>query len=231
MASNYVLESTGISADTRELVFAGDNVRLSGQIDYPNVKPASGVYPLLFVLPHAGCNTRHTFKHYADLALQTGFAVFRWDKRGTGRSGAGGRGSTTQDTANAYEIAIEQPHIDVNNVVILAQGEGSVLLGKSFGLFARIQRPKGVILVGNMLDAKTISAIDTPLQIVHGADDWLDPNVYGKKASEAHNKSYNYNSSHFIAVKANRMLITQPDETQMFHVGAKQVMQDWLLSL
>lgn len=230
MASNYVLESTDAIRFTRELVFAGDSVRLAGQIEYPRTKSQNGTFPLLFIVPHACCNTRTTFNHYAEVALNAGYAVFRWDKRGTGRSGASGRGSTTQDTVNAYETALDQPKIDNNRVVILAQGEGSGLLGKAFGLFARIARPKAVILVGNMLKPEAVTAIDAPIHVIHGSNDWLDPKTYGKQAVDAHNQTYNADASFYVAVNADRLLLTDEDESN-FHIGAKQVIQDWLLAL
>ena len=102
---------------TREITFAGDGVPLSGQIDYPQTPAPVAGYPLVFILHHAGCNAREDYQHYADAALRGGFAVMRWDKRGTGRSGAGGRGSTTQDAVNAYEAALEQPKIDREHVI------------------------------------------------------------------------------------------------------------------
>lgn len=230
MASNYVLESTDAVGFTRELIFAGDNVRLAGQIEYPRTNSQNGTFPLLFIIPHACCNTRKTYEHYAELALNSGYAVFRWDKRGTGRSGASGRGSTTQDTVNAYETALDQPKIDNNRVVILAQGEGSSLLGKAFGLFARIARPKAVILVGNMLKPDAITAIDAPIYVMHGSNDWLDAKTFGKEVVDAHNQVYNADANYFVAVNADRLLLTD-DGSNKFHVGAKQVMQDWLMAL
>jgi alpha-beta hydrolase superfamily lysophospholipase len=104
---------------------------------------------------------REDYAEYAQIALAHGYAVFRWDKRGSGRSGDSGRGSTTQDAANAYEIAVSQPDINRKRVVILAVGEGSALLGSAFGLFARTQHPYAVLLVANMLDANEILALDT----------------------------------------------------------------------
>src|SRR5687768_15080584 len=121
MTSNQAIPGTTLLQTlhtTRELRFAGDGVLLAGQIDYPlTPRPAAG-YPLLFILHHAGCNTRDCYHDYAEMALETGFAVFRWDKRGTGRSGAGGRGSVTQDAVNAYEVAMEQPNVDRHRVVV-----------------------------------------------------------------------------------------------------------------
>src|SRR6185295_12539546 len=120
MPANQVLERLQIG-HTEELVFAGDGVRLSGQIDYPTPLPHQHSFPLLFVLHHAGCDARDGYLPFAEAGLAAGYAVFRWDKRGTGRSGAGGRGSTTQDAVNAYEIALEQAHVDRKLVIILAQ--------------------------------------------------------------------------------------------------------------
>ena len=78
------------------VIFSGDNVTLAGQIDYPNLPAPQDGYPLLFILPNACCTGRKGFKHHMEIGIQAGFAVFRWDKRGTGRSASGGQGSTEQ---------------------------------------------------------------------------------------------------------------------------------------
>ncbi|MDX1990876.1 MAG: alpha/beta hydrolase [bacterium] len=232
MATNYVLEQTRKAGHVRELVFAGDGVALSGQIEYPSTPPGpKAVYPLVFILPHSGGNTRDAFEHYARCALRCGYAVFRWDKRGTGRSGAGGRGSTTQDAVNAYEIALEQPMVERDAVIILAQSEGTLMLGSSYGLFARLQRPRGVILAGNMLDEKAILALDTQIQIILGTEDWKDPRVYAYNAAKAHNTAYKYGAAFSIVQNANRRLLVERSGEMVFHAAAEQIMADWLLSL
>jgi alpha-beta hydrolase superfamily lysophospholipase len=216
----------GISVGhTEELVFAGDRVRLSGQIDYPQSHLTTH-FPLLFVLHHAGCDARDGYDHFAQFGLASGYAVFRWDKRGTGRSGAGGRGSTIQDAVNAYEVALEQPNIDHRHVVILAQDAGTGLLGDSFGLFARLQLPHGVVLATNMLDEGAVLAIQTQLLILMGQHDWNPWQQYGKAASDAHNQAYKHGASYYVAPYANRMLVDI--RSQVFHSGAKNTLQDWL---
>lgn len=231
MASNQVLEGITKPSHVQELVFAGDGVRLSGQIDYPYSPPPQGQYPLIFVLHHAGCEAREGYQHFADIGLECRYAVFRWDKRGTGHSGAGGRGSTTQDAVNAYEIALDQPKIDHKRVIILAQGAGTALLGSSFGLFARIQHPYGVILATNMLDETAIKAIDTRVQIIVGQDDWNPWQKYGKAACDAHNATYRHGASFYVAPFADRSLRDQRSDPPVFHAGVRAIMRDWLLSL
>lgn len=222
MASSYVIEHIQPVESLRQLAFAGDGVRLAGQIEYPSSQDTHtpGSYPLLFILHSAGWNTRSEYSHYARIALKSGFAVFRWDKRGNGRSGAGGRGSTTQDAVMAYETALDQPRVNHNKVVILAQGEGSLMLGQSYGLFARLQKPAGVVLAGNMLDEHMISAIDAPLKIINGEKDWRDWSVYARAAAEAHK-----NASYYVAEGSDRTLRVNG---VALHVGAMQALHDWL---
>lgn len=210
---------------TDEMIFAGDEVRLAGQIDYPTVPRSSTRFPLLFILHHACASTRDDYADYAEIGLDGGYAVFRWDKRGAGSSGGGGRGSTTQDAVNAYEIALEQPHVDRKRAVILALGAGTALLGSSFGLFARVEHPFGVLLVANMLDENEVLAIDTRLHIVAGQDDWNSPDKYAITAAAVHNRAYRYGASSFIAPHADRMILTN---NATLHDGARKDMRAWL---
>lgn len=229
MTSNQVAVRRALHlGSTRELTFAGDGVVLSGQIDYPAIPKPQGGFPLLFVMHHAGCNTRDCYNHYAELALESGYAVFRWDKRGTGRSGAGGRGSTTQDAVYAYEVAIEQDHINPRRTIIVAQGAGTGMLGSSFGLFARVQPPYGVILISNLLDEQAILAIEAPLQIIMAEDDWNPWTTYAEAVCTAHNAAYRYGATYYVAKNADRALADLTDPTQDFHRGARQVMEEWL---
>jgi len=230
MTSNQVAVAvqTPVSVgSSKELKFAGDSVVLAGQIDYPVTPRPEGGYPLIFVLHHAGCNTRDCYNHYTELALESGFAVFRWDKRGTGRSGAGGRGSTTQDAVNAYEVAVEQEHINPRRVVILAQGAGTGLLGSSFGLFARVQAPYGAILVSNLLDQDAILAVEAPVLVVMADSDFNPCSTYAEAACRAHNAAYKFGAQSYIAENADRMM-AELGGGSPFHRGARKIMQDWL---
>lgn len=228
MASNQTVVSALHVSASKEVVFAGDEVTLGGQIDYPMTRRPSAGYPLIFVLHHACCNTRDDYVDYAQIALDKGFAVFRWDKRGTGRSGAGGRGSTTQDAVNAYEIALTQPSIDRRHAVILAVGAGSALLGSSFGLFARVQHPFGALLVANMLDPDEILAVDTRTLILMGEDDWNPAAIYGDAAASAHNHTYKHGAAYRRIAGADRLLMNQG---MGMHADARKVIGSWLNGL
>jgi alpha-beta hydrolase superfamily lysophospholipase len=221
-----------LAVHPREIIFAGDNVRLAGQIDYPRTPPVNGTsYPLMVVLHHAGGNTRVDYHHYAQVALECGYAVFRWDKRGTGSSGASGLGSALKDAVAAYAIALKQPNIDQTHTVILAQGEGTLLFSEGFAEFEAVQPVFGALLIGNMLDAREILNIKTRIQIMHGAKDWLNWEVYGKTACNSHRRAYTYGAQFTVAHHADRMLFDIRKPGMRFHIGAKQIIKDWLNEL
>lgn len=216
-------------AHSEDIVFAGDGVRLAGQIEYPILSARQKTFPLIFILHHAGCDDRRSYAHYAQAALASGYAVFRWDKRGTGRSGAGGYGSTTQDAVNAYEVALEQPNVDRKRVIILAQAAGTSLLGDSFGLFARIQLPYGVVLVTNALDEQAVLAIESRMLVIMGQNDWRPWQKFGKAVCETHSRAYKQGAHYYVAPYADRML--QDPRTGAFHFGANTALQEWLQTI
>lgn len=228
MTSKEAVQVAPVVGSTRDFAFAGDGVLLAGQIDYPAVKRPAGGYPLVFILPHAGGNTRDFYAPYAHLALECGYAVFRWDKRGTGRSGAGARGSTTQDAVNAYQVALDQPFINPHHVIIVAEGAGTGLLGSSFGLFARVQLPAQVILISNLLNESDILAIEAPVRIVMNEEDWNSWEIYGDAACSAHNRAYKHGATFYVARKNDRAV--RDAEGNLFHSGARKALTDWLKS-
>lgn len=225
MASNIHDERPMLGV-TQEVFFAGDNVRLAGQIDYPDGKTPIAGYPLIFVIPHATCTSRKHHAHFARLGLMAGAAVFRWDKRGTGGSGSSGQGSAANDVLYAYEKALSSPSINPNRVVIIAQSEGTLALGEIYEQFAELQHPIGVVLAGNMLDEKAILEVDVPVHCVVSKNDWNAWQTYAEKAAEAHAKAYNYIPSYYVATNTDRRLMYTSGAT--FHRGAASSITHWL---
>jgi len=136
-----------------------------------------------------------------------------------------------QDAVLAYETALDQPRIDHSKVVILAQSDATVMLGKSFGLYARLTHPAGVILAGNMLDEQEVLAIQAPTLIVSGENDWTDWRKYVKSAAAAHNDAYDHGATGFVADGADRTLMTDDGGHRSIHFGAQRVLGDWLATL
>jgi len=222
---------TNIMGTTKHFFFAGDNVRLAGQIDYPDRMPTTDSgYPLIFIIQHATSNTREGYAHIARLGNDLGIAVMRWDKRGTGNSGAGGSGSIQIDTLGAYETAITQPHIDREKVIIFAQNEGTLLIAEAYQEFENLHHPLGIILSGNMVDETLITRFDTQLHIVTSKNDWNAWQIYAETVSKAHTHKYanKYPETQFyVAPNTNRRLMY--DNGGTFHRGAATSIQDWLI--
>lgn len=214
---------------SHEVIFAGDNIRLAGQIDYPNQPIPAGGYPLLFILQNACCTSRNGFNHHKQIGNQAGFAVFRWDKRGTGRSASGSLGNAEQDTLNAYQTAIHQADINPNRVVIWTQTDASLLLSENYENFKAIQNPIGIILSGNMLDEQEILKLDTRIFCLTGERDWNLASRYAIKTSTTHEEHYQLGSGSYIAKFADRKLIDT--RNNMFHTGAEAIIKDWLTDL
>lgn len=225
-ANNGLLSSWGGS---QNVLFAGDQVRLEGQIDYPSLPaPASG-YPLIFVLPHATSTNRQQYDHISRMGTECGAAVFRWDKRGTGGSGAGGAGSVLQDAVKAYETSLAQPEIDKTQVIIYAQNEGTSLLGESFDLFAAALKPTGVVLAGNMLDEKQVIVIKAPVHLVVSKNDWNPWQTYAESAAKAHSRTHRMAATFYVAPNTDRRLMY--NHSNAFHRGAETSIQEWICRL
>lgn len=214
-----------------ELQFSGDNVLLSGQIDYPNRPiPAAG-FPLLFILHHAGTHTRDDVAHLASVALSSGWAAFRWDKRGSGRSGGGGRGSTLIDAVKAYEIALKQLDIHRGRVCVVAHADGTAMLRDMYSQIDDIARPYAALLIANMLDKREILRLTTRLMILMGERDWLSSHVYGKEASETHSRAYAFGAQYAVIPHANRLLEDTRTPDGLFHGDAIRHIKEWLQNL
>lgn len=227
---SQVMETPVLGAShTEYMFFAGDHVQLAGQIDYPITPMPEQGYPLIFVIQHATCNTRNGYAHIARLGVEMGMAVFRWDKRGTGNSGSGS-GVGTLDPINAYQTALKQPGINPQAVFILAQNEGSLLLHDTWNQFRQVALPAGVVLAGNMLDQKAITALNVPVTTINSKNDWHAWQIYSRDATAAHHTRYpQWPQSYFVATNSNQRLMYENGGT--FNRGVAQHIRDWLMVL
>ncbi len=172
-----------------------DGIPLAGQLDRPpgQVRP-----PLIFIIHHSGAVDRDAYQYLAARLVPAGYAVFRFDKRGTGRSGGIYGCCEDSDTLAAYRAAVAQDDIDTRHIFIVAQSIGTRILAERFEEFARIHRPAGVALLSSLLPGEDILAIKAPLHIVI-SDSEPDLAALGEDAVKAHRAAYNYGASYFIA--------------------------------
>ncbi|MER3458141.1 MAG: alpha/beta hydrolase [Chloroflexota bacterium] len=172
-----------------------DGTRLAGQLDRP---PGQANPPLVFIIHHSGAVDRDAYQYLAARLVPAGYAVFRFDKRGTGRSEGTYGCCEDSDALAAYRAAVAQDGIDMSRVFIIAQSIGTQILAKRFEEFARIYRPAGVVLLSSLLPAEDILAIKAPLHIII-SDSKPDLAALGEGAVKAHRAAYSYGASYFIA--------------------------------
>jgi dienelactone hydrolase len=113
-----------------DLTFTSGDITLEGRLDLPE---GDGPFPVIVWVHGSGRSTRTEAQRLTDLLNDTGFAVFRYDKRGVGRSGGSYEqispgnsveqlGLLAQDAAAAASFAASLPQ---------AKGEPVGLFGSS----------------------------------------------------------------------------------------------------
>lgn len=222
-----------IAREQRQVRFDSDGVPLAGELDLPSGTTQA---PLIFVLHHSGPVDRDAYGYLAELLVAEGYAVFRFDKRGTGASGGEYGCCEGKDALAAYGAAVVQDGIDWRNVFIIAQSIGTQLLAERFEEYARAQPPRGVVLLSSLLRAGTIDAIAAPVHIIV-SDSETDLADIGPAAAEAHRKAYPYGASYYIAEHTEHNLFdigdgpidwSDPNWVQRYHRGAMKSLIDWL---
>jgi pimeloyl-ACP methyl ester carboxylesterase len=223
----------GITGERRQVRFVSEGVTLAGELDLPT---GDAPAPLVFVIHHSGPVTRDAYGYLAELLLEEGYAVFRFDKRGTGASEGTYGCCESEDALAAYRAATAQDGFDPSNVFIVAQSIGTQHLAERFEQYVQVHRPRGVVLLSNLLDASSIDAIAAPIYIIV-SDSEANLDAIGPAAAEAHRNAYSFGASYYIAEGTEHNLFDistgpidwdNPEWVQRYHVGAMQSLIDWL---
>jgi pimeloyl-ACP methyl ester carboxylesterase len=223
----------GITREQREVRFVSRDVTLAGELDLPL---SEGDAALVFIIHHSGPATRNAYGYMAELLTKAGFAVFRFDKRGTGLSEGEYGCCEAEDALAAYRAAVMQAGIDRSRVFIAAQSIGSEHLATHFAEFAEVQQPAGVVLLSSLLGPERIVNIKAPLHIIV-SDSEPNLDAITVQAVEAHRSQTGYESSYYIAEHSEHTLFditegpidwSDPAWVKRYHRGAMQSMVAWL---
>lgn len=162
-------------ANVVETTFNSVDAVVAGQWEFPESTPA----PLVVILPASTNVDRHGLPKgadvepgdgiYAQLAarlLREGFAVFRFDSPGTGRSGRG-RFSTERSTAlEAYTRAVDHARVDTSRVFLLGHSGSTDAI---VGIYPRYEAANplgGVVLLSNRVGETDLLRVEAPVLIV-----------------------------------------------------------------
>lgn len=222
-----------ITREQREVRFVSNGVTLAGELDLSlDQDPA----PLVFIIHHSGPVTRDAYGYMAELLVEEGFSVFRFDKRGVGKSGGEVGCCEAEDALAAYQAAATQEGIDPNFVFIVAQSIGTEHLADRFSDFVAVHPPRGVVLLSNLLGPDRITAVEAPIHvIVSDSEDNLT--AVSADATTAHRQARPDGATYYIAEQSEHTLFdstdgpidwSDPGWVKRYHRGAMQSMIDWI---
>ncbi len=175
--------------------YSFDGTRLAGQLDLPlDVQDP----PLVFVIHHSGAVDRNAYQYLAARLVPGGYAVFRFDKRGTGQSDGSYGCCEEEDALAAYQAATALEGYDPDRVFVIAQSIGTQILSRRFDDFQRVRPVRGVVLLSSLLKGKEVLNIQSPLFIIV-SDSEPDLAEITEAAAEAHRQMYGEDVSYFIA--------------------------------
>jgi len=223
-----------ISAERRAVRFAaGDGIMLAGELTLPRNRSQPA---LVVIIHHSGPVDRDAYGYLAELLVARGYAVFRFDKRGTGDSEGVYGCCEAEDALAAYRAAVAQSGIDTRRVFIVAQSIGTRYVAASFADYVAATPPKGVALLSNLLGPDEVMAIVAPIHIIV-ADSEPDLQRIGPDAVAAHNARWPKSASLYIAEGAEHTLFdirdgpidwSDPGWVRRYHRGAMTSLLDWL---
>jgi pimeloyl-ACP methyl ester carboxylesterase len=180
---------------TAQTTFECVDATLAGQWDLPAQTPA----PLVVIVPASGRLDRNGWSPdmgegdgsqgiYAQLAqklVTAGFAVFRFDKPGAGRSSPGQFTTERANALEAYTHAVQHALIDPEHIFLLGHGVGTDTIAGIYPRFASVKAPAGVILLDNAVGESDSKRIEAPTLVINAGKDPDDRFQYGEFVAEA----------------------------------------------
>lgn len=180
-----------------ETTFESVDAVLAGQWDFPERSPA----PLVVLIPAGGRIDRNGWNPgigesseqgmYAALTrdlVRAGFAVFRFDKPGTGKSSRGRYATERSNALEAYTRAVDHARIDPAKVFIVGHAGGTDTIAAIYTRYADVLAPAGVAFLSNAVGESESVRVTAPLLIINAGKDPDDRLQYGKFIVEAREK-------------------------------------------
>lgn len=177
-----------------ETTFESVDATLAGQWDFPARTPA----PLVVLIPSQGRLDREgrppglgeepghgMYGELASALVKAGFAVFRFDKPGAGRSAPGHYATERSNAIEAYTRAVEHARVDRDQVFLLGHSLGSDSIAGIFSRYLAVAPPRGVIFFDSTVGERLSLDVKAPLLIVNPNKDPDDRYTFGEFVVEA----------------------------------------------
>lgn len=162
-----------------------DQTELSGEWDFPDPVLFGGRRPLVVMAHNRAGRDRNcngpAIPHYdgfltlARGLTAAGYAVFRYDKRGCGKSAGvfapDDESLLGADFYSAVLHAVSHPDVDEWRVFLLGQSQGTRLIMSQLKEIQRRVLVQGTILASNILEAYQFHDVSVPFLIICGKED------------------------------------------------------------
>lgn len=166
--------ASGGPVEKVETTFESVDSTVSAQWEFPATTPA----PLVVMLPASEAVDRDGLPPgygedpstgiYAQLArrlLDAGFAVFRYDSPGTGRSSPGQFCTDRSTALEGYGRALDHPKVDRSRVFLLGHSASTDTIAGIWDRYAAVRKPAGAVLLANIVGEADAVHITAPVLI------------------------------------------------------------------
>jgi alpha-beta hydrolase superfamily lysophospholipase len=184
-----------------ETTFKSVDATIAAQWDFPDRSPA----PLVVFIPAGGRIDRNGWNPgigespdrgmYAGFArelVRAGFAIFRFDKPGAGKSGRGRYATERSNALEAYTRAVDHARIDPDRVFLVGHAGGTDTIAAIYARYHDILPPAGVVFLNNAVGEHDSLRVSAPLLIINSGkypDDRLQYGSFIVEAREKHAES------------------------------------------
>lgn len=186
-------------AATREITF-GPGGRIAGQLDKPT---GDGPFPLVILIAAGGNLDRNgsslqleafrdIYVPLVKIATDAGWAIFRYDRQGTGNSRPSNRNEII-DALDAVIVARELPDVDRDRVVIIAHASGTEMLQRGYEFFEEtigFRALRGVVLLSNTVSSQAAGRMAGNLLVIIGQSDEAEESAISSAAVSVHRRNY-----------------------------------------
>lgn len=181
-----------------ETTFKSVDAEVAGQWEFPDVTPA----PLVLFVPASTGVDRYglppgfadnpeigIYEQLAKKLLAAGFAVFRYDQPGTGRSGRGNFATARSTALEAYRRAVDHARVDPSRAFILGHSAGTDAVAGIFTRYDQINPLAGTILMSNQVGETEIVRVSCDTLVVVTDKNPDDRYQFGEFVSQARGRT------------------------------------------
>lgn len=207
-----------------DTTFQSVDATISAQWEFPTRTPA----PLVVILPASETVDRDglpngysepastgIYAQFAKQLVQAGFAVFRFDSAGTGRSSKGQYATVRSTALEAYSRAIDHPKVDRDHVFLLGHSASTDSVAGIYPRYEALCPLDGIILLSSIVDQTVIVQLLAPTLLVVSDKTPEDFYEHGQFPADARSRSKD------PKLETSLVVVPGADETLLFQIGGE----------